>query len=211
MVLHTWNQKLDSHVHVHALVPGGGPSLKEPGTWKSSCPPPHENQRRLWLVDADALRVKFRDRFLDGLRRLHKQGELRCVKGVRNQLPERPEGCCAQLVPDPYNTASLEFAHSAERLHEDASLRRLQQSPQRTVHHRMPRTPGDRRSHADRSSGAQRNTTRTPVPELQHSAARRLADKPARLGHRHEQLPATGLVQRWLIIQRQRKPHSLPA
>ena len=66
MVLHTWNQKLDSHVHVHALVPGGGPSLKEPGTWKTSCPPPHENQRRLWLVDADVLRVKFRDRFLTG-------------------------------------------------------------------------------------------------------------------------------------------------
>jgi len=23
-------------------------------------------------------------------------------KGVRYQLPERPEGCCAQLVPDPF-------------------------------------------------------------------------------------------------------------
>ena len=29
MVLHTWNQKLDAHAHVHALVPGGGPSLDE--------------------------------------------------------------------------------------------------------------------------------------------------------------------------------------
>ncbi len=27
MVLHTWNQKLQPHWHVHALVPGGGPSL----------------------------------------------------------------------------------------------------------------------------------------------------------------------------------------
>ena len=88
MVLHTWNQKLDSHVHVHALVPGGGPSLTEPGTWKSSCPPPHENQRRLWLVDADALRVKFRDRFLDGLRQLHKQGELK-LNGEWSHLTER--------------------------------------------------------------------------------------------------------------------------
>jgi len=76
-VLHTWNQKLDAHVHVHALVPGGGPSLTEPGTWKTSSPPPHENQRRLWLVDADVLRVEFRDRFLDGLRRLHDKGELK--------------------------------------------------------------------------------------------------------------------------------------
>ena len=26
MVLHTWNQRLEPHWHVHALVPGGGPS-----------------------------------------------------------------------------------------------------------------------------------------------------------------------------------------
>ncbi len=27
MVLHTWNQRLGHHPHVHALVPGSGPSL----------------------------------------------------------------------------------------------------------------------------------------------------------------------------------------
>ena len=27
MVLHTWNQRLEHHPHLHALVPGGGPSL----------------------------------------------------------------------------------------------------------------------------------------------------------------------------------------
>ena len=27
MVLHTWNQRLDAHWHVHCVVPGGGPSL----------------------------------------------------------------------------------------------------------------------------------------------------------------------------------------
>ena len=27
MVSHTWNQKLDAHGHVHAVVPGGGPAL----------------------------------------------------------------------------------------------------------------------------------------------------------------------------------------
>jgi len=77
MVLHTWNQKLDAHVHVHALVPGGGPSTVRPGTWKKSLPPAHENQRRAWLVDADVLRVKFRDCFLRGLRLLHRRGELK--------------------------------------------------------------------------------------------------------------------------------------
>jgi len=46
MVLHTWNQKLDAHVHLHAVVPGGGPSLRHPGTWKKAEPPPHERPDR---------------------------------------------------------------------------------------------------------------------------------------------------------------------
>lgn len=77
MVLHTWNQHLESHVHVHAVVPGGGPALRTPGTWKAAKPPAHESQRRWWLVDADNLRREFRDTFLKGLRRLHATGELK--------------------------------------------------------------------------------------------------------------------------------------
>ncbi len=46
MMLHTWNQKLESHVHVHAFVPGGGPSLADPEKWISSHPPAHETQKR---------------------------------------------------------------------------------------------------------------------------------------------------------------------
>jgi hypothetical protein len=77
MVLHTWNQQLDAHVHVHALVPGGGPSLKNPDQWKAARPPAHEHQHRFWLVDADDLRLAFRTTFLAGLRRLQARGELR--------------------------------------------------------------------------------------------------------------------------------------
>jgi Putative transposase len=51
MVLHTWNQHLESHVHLHAVVPGGGPSLKNPEQWKSAAPPPHQRPDRWWLVD----------------------------------------------------------------------------------------------------------------------------------------------------------------
>ncbi len=65
-------------MHVHAVVPGGGPSLKQPGTWKSAAPPPpHERPDRWWLVDADVLRVEFRNQFLKGLRQLHVAGELK--------------------------------------------------------------------------------------------------------------------------------------
>ena len=88
MVLHTWNQHLESHVHVHAVVPAGGPSLTNPEEWKSATPPPYERQSRPWLVDADVLRYEFRKRFLTGLRRLHAQNKLKlegkwCV--LRNQ------------------------------------------------------------------------------------------------------------------------------
>ncbi len=68
MVLHTWHQHLDAHVHVHAVVPAGGPSLTNPGTWKNSVPPRHERSTRWWLVDADDLRFEFREQFLAGLR-----------------------------------------------------------------------------------------------------------------------------------------------
>ena len=77
MVLHTWNQHLDAHIHVHALVPGGGPGLMQPKVWKACRPPAYENQRRAWLVDADELRVAFRTKFLDGLRRLQQNGQLK--------------------------------------------------------------------------------------------------------------------------------------
>ena len=76
MVLHTWNQKLDAHIHVHALVPGGGPSLRKCDTLTIAKPPRHESQNRRWLVDADELRLAFRAEFLRGLRRLHRKGKL---------------------------------------------------------------------------------------------------------------------------------------
>ena len=34
-------------------------------------------------------------------------------KGVRHLLPERPGGCCAQKVPDPFFAAMMTFASSA--------------------------------------------------------------------------------------------------
>ena len=77
MVLHTWNQHLDAHVHVHAVVPGGGPSLTSANTWKNAEPPPHERSTRPWLVEADDLRTEFRTQFLHGLRQLRAKGELK--------------------------------------------------------------------------------------------------------------------------------------
>lgn len=78
MVLHTWNQRLGHHPHVHALIPGSGPSLEET-TWvpcrqtkgtRGKPPMP-------FLVDNKRLGRRFRDQFLEGLRRLHRQGKLK--------------------------------------------------------------------------------------------------------------------------------------
>ena len=77
MMLHTWNQHLEAHVHVHAFVPGGGPSLQKPNEWKTARPPAHKTQHQFWLVEADDLRLAFRTAFLTGLRRLQARGKLK--------------------------------------------------------------------------------------------------------------------------------------
>lgn len=77
MVLHTWNQKLEPHAHVHALVPGGGPALQGPPRWVRSRRPNVPHCDGHYLVDADTLRTTFRRMFLDGLRRLQQQGALK--------------------------------------------------------------------------------------------------------------------------------------
>lgn len=85
-VLHTWNQRLDAHWHVHLLVPGEGPSLNdEPSsndpfggaTWKrAKAPPESKNSDGYYLVDADRLRRSYRRRAIRKLRRLRRQGKL---------------------------------------------------------------------------------------------------------------------------------------
>ncbi len=77
MVLHTWNQQLQPHWHVHALVPGGGPSLTE-DQWKSAqAPAGAVNSDDHYLVDAISLREAFRKFAIAHLRRLYTQGKLK--------------------------------------------------------------------------------------------------------------------------------------
>lgn len=77
MVLHTWNQKLEAHWHVHAIVPGAGPSRTD-GSWKTSTAPPGSGLRDdRYLVDAINLRTSFRKHAMTELARLRKRGELK--------------------------------------------------------------------------------------------------------------------------------------
>lgn len=70
MVLHTWNQELDHHVHVHALVPGGGPSLD--GTrWGATCHAQHRRRQKPYLVNNLLLSERYKQHLVAGLKRLH--------------------------------------------------------------------------------------------------------------------------------------------
>jgi predicted Zn-ribbon and HTH transcriptional regulator len=67
-VLHTWDQKLLYHVHLHCIIAGG--ALAWDGSrWIAA--------RRNYLFPVRALSAAFRGRFLAGLQRLHAGGELR--------------------------------------------------------------------------------------------------------------------------------------
>src|SRR5271163_437830 len=66
-VLHTWNQKLQHHPHVHCVVPAGGLA---PGhsRWIHSSPN--------FFLPIDILSKVFRGKFVEGLRKLHAQRKL---------------------------------------------------------------------------------------------------------------------------------------
>ncbi len=66
LVLHTWSQNLGQHVHAHGLVTAGG--LADDGTWKPA-------QKR-FLFPVKALSRVFRAKYLDGLARARRRGEL---------------------------------------------------------------------------------------------------------------------------------------
>ena len=80
LVLHTWNQELGHHPHIHALVPGGGPSAN---TDNDLCWVMASDVTRPWrsekpsLVDHVALGQRFRDTFVRGLGWLVRNGKLR--------------------------------------------------------------------------------------------------------------------------------------
>lgn len=77
MVLHTWNQKLEAHWHVHAIVPGAGPGMRGDGWQTSTAPMASGISDDHYLVDAINLRTAFRKAAISQLKRLRKRGELK--------------------------------------------------------------------------------------------------------------------------------------
>ena len=67
-VLHTWGQNLEFHPHVHCVVTGGGPS--HDGSRWIACRPGY-------LLPVQVLSRLFRGKFLAGLKKLYRAGQLR--------------------------------------------------------------------------------------------------------------------------------------
>ena len=67
-VLHTWNQELNYHVHMHCIISGGGIT-------------PDRKIRKVknsFFIRVEVLRDKFKGKFLAGLDSLYKSGSLTC-------------------------------------------------------------------------------------------------------------------------------------
>ena len=76
MVLHTWNQQLEHHPHIHALVPGAGPSL-DGSQWNVAQHPKHRRRRKPYLTDNVELGRAFRRHYIQGLKRLFRNDKLK--------------------------------------------------------------------------------------------------------------------------------------
>lgn len=79
LVLHTWNQELGHHPHIHALVPGAGPSANPENDpcWVVAQDTSFPERRKPFLVDVEQLGRTFRDRFVRGLGTLLRKRSLR--------------------------------------------------------------------------------------------------------------------------------------
>jgi hypothetical protein len=75
MVLHTWGQNLHHHPHVHCVVSGGGLSCAADGTIDPA--PRWVACRPGFFLPVRVLSRVFRGKFLDGLKQLFEQGQLR--------------------------------------------------------------------------------------------------------------------------------------
>jgi len=67
-ILHTWNQQLHYHPHIHCIIPQGG--INEKGAWKTS------KGKDDFLFSVRALSDKFKKKFLILLAGMYQQGKL---------------------------------------------------------------------------------------------------------------------------------------
>ena len=97
-VLHTWNQRLGHHPHVHLMVPGSGPSL-DGQRWVDCRMEWCRKTKRMkpFLVDNKELGHDFRNLFLDRLTQLVEQGKIRLEESGIHCRSDRRVADCERL------------------------------------------------------------------------------------------------------------------
>ena len=94
---------LPIYPHLHAVVPGGGPSL-DGGSWIASRHPTQQDRRKPYLVDNVLLGRRFRKKFADGFRRLVCGGKLRLEGDWAKLLePKELEAWLAKVTESDWN------------------------------------------------------------------------------------------------------------
>jgi len=76
-VLHTWDQKLNAHFHLHCLVPGGAVADDE---WVAC---------KEYLFNYRALSLVFRGKFMELMKRVRQNGEIKCDDSWYRHLKSR--------------------------------------------------------------------------------------------------------------------------
>lgn len=103
MVLHTWTRELLLHPHVHCLVTAGG--LDSDDHWRDSSPK--------YLFPVHVMGALFRGKFLDALRRLHRDDKLAVCELTE---PTAFEALCRKLYDTKWVTYAKEPMHGAEHV-----------------------------------------------------------------------------------------------
>lgn len=80
-VLHTWDQTLKDHFHLHCLIPAGALSFDQ-SRWVAC--------RKNFLFHVKALSLVFRGKFLDSLERAFDQGKLKLTGQMVSLANEKP-------------------------------------------------------------------------------------------------------------------------
>ena len=116
-VIHTWGQRLNYHFHVHSVLTAGGLSFNDAG----KIDPGETRWVDVDLDDAEGrcseLAADFKKRFLKGLRRLWKRGELRLPTSLLDEAAlERVLGIVEARTGSPTSKAPRRSTAVAARI-----------------------------------------------------------------------------------------------
>jgi hypothetical protein len=115
IVMHTWGQKIDPHVHVHCIVTGGALSEDEQKWQKSG---------RYFLFNVVKLSAAYKKRFCRKIRRLYKSGQLKLVgqcegldvKGMLTEIEAKDW----EVYAKPFDTPELVYEYLSRYVHQVA-------------------------------------------------------------------------------------------